>query len=116
VLGAVTVLWGVILLIWLPDAPATARFLTPSQRVWATQRPQMVQRSFKTNKWSKEQFTEAMLDPKTWFQFWIIAVVSLSNGVIANVSYLLISILIVAPANLYVRKTVQLSYHPRTGL
>ncbi|KAF5723103.1 vitamin H transporter [Fusarium mundagurra] len=84
VLGIVTAGWAVVLYIWLPDTPAKARFLNPAQRVWATQRPQVAQRSFKTNKWSNAQLLEAMLDPKTWFQFFIITTVSLSNGVIAN--------------------------------
>ncbi|KAG5803069.1 hypothetical protein H9Q74_012733 [Fusarium xylarioides] len=84
VLGIVTAGWAVVLYIWLPDTPATARFLNPAQRVWARQRPQVAQRSFKTNKWSNAQLLEAILDPKTWFQFFIITTVSLSNGVIAN--------------------------------
>ncbi|KAF5665616.1 vitamin H transporter [Fusarium circinatum] len=67
VLGIVTAGWAVVLYIWLPDTPATARFLNPAQRVWATQRPQVAQRN-----------------PKTWFQFLVITTVSLSNGVIAN--------------------------------
>ncbi|KAF5565608.1 major facilitator superfamily domain-containing protein [Fusarium phyllophilum] len=90
VLGIVTAGWAVVLYIWLPDTPATARFLNPAQRVWATQRPQVAQRSFKTNKWSNAQLLEAMLDPKTWFQFLVITTVSLSNGVIANFSSLII--------------------------
>ncbi|KAF5234777.1 hypothetical protein FANTH_11966 [Fusarium anthophilum] len=84
VLGIVTAGWAAVLYIWLPDTPATARFLNPAQRVWATQRPQVAQRSFKTNQWSNAQLLEAMLDPKTWFQFLVITTVSLSNGVIAN--------------------------------
>ncbi|RBQ77689.1 hypothetical protein FVER14953_05682 [Fusarium verticillioides] len=90
VLGIITAGWAVVLYIWLPDTPATARFLNPAQRVWATQRPQVAQRSFKTNKWSNAQLFEAMLDPKTWFQFFVITTVSLSNGVIANFSSLII--------------------------
>ncbi|KAI8718241.1 MFS domain-containing protein [Fusarium sp. LHS14.1] len=90
VLGIITAGWSLVLYIWLPDTPATARFLEPSQRVWATQRPQLVQKSFKTNKWSNEQFIEAMWDPKTWFQFLVITIVSLSNGVLANFSSLII--------------------------
>ncbi|KAF5613724.1 vitamin H transporter [Fusarium subglutinans] len=84
VLGIVTAGWAVVLYIWLPDTPATTRFLNPAQRVWATQRPQVAQRSFKTNQWSNAQLLEAILDPKTWFQFLVITTVSLSNGFIAN--------------------------------
>ncbi|CVL11142.1 related to DAL5-Allantoate and ureidosuccinate permease [Fusarium proliferatum] len=90
VLGIITAGWAIVLYVWLPDTPATARFLNPTQRVWATQRPQVAQRSFKTNKWSNTQFLEAMMDPKTWFQFFVITTVSLSNGVIANFSSLII--------------------------
>ncbi|SCO55536.1 uncharacterized protein FFMR_12692 [Fusarium fujikuroi] len=82
--GIVTVGWAIALSVWLPDTPTTARFLNPAQRLRATQRPQVAQRSFKTNRWSNTQFLEAMMDPKTWFQFFVIATVSLSNSVIAN--------------------------------
>ncbi|KAF5671944.1 allantoate ureidosuccinate permease [Fusarium denticulatum] len=84
VLSIITAGWAVVLYIWLPDTPATARFLNPAQRVWAMQRPQVAQRSFKTNKWSNAQLLEAMMDPKTWFQFFVITTVFLSNGVIVN--------------------------------
>jgi hypothetical protein len=74
-----------VLLVFLPDAPGTAWFLKPDQRAFATLRPQKTQRSFKTNKWSHSQFIEALRDPKTWFQFTIMTVSCLSNGVISNV-------------------------------
>ncbi|KAH6688330.1 major facilitator superfamily domain-containing protein [Plectosphaerella plurivora] len=91
ILGILTAIWGIVLLVFLPDAPGTAWFLKPDQRVFATLRPQKTQRSFKTNKWSHAQFIEALKDPKTWFQFTIMTVSCLSNGVISNFTSLIIS-------------------------
>jgi hypothetical protein len=76
----------VLLYFTLPDSPSTASFLTPQERVIADLRPQRIQHSFKTNEWSKSQCIEALKDPKTWLISLIIAIASITNGVVSNVS------------------------------
>ncbi|CAD6449331.1 cfe37d83-f3a2-4f9f-9166-50679a1ee65b [Sclerotinia trifoliorum] len=90
IFGLVTASWGVILYFALPDSPLTARFLTQREREIADRRPQKIQHSFKTDKWSKSQCIEALIDPKTWLIFLIIGVSSITNGVITNFGALII--------------------------
>ena len=80
IFALVTFAWGVILLIFLPDSPLTARFLTPDQQNYAYLRPQQETHSFKTNKWKKDQCIEALLDPKTWLIFIFTVCTSIPNG------------------------------------
>lgn len=61
-----TFLWGIVLLFFLPDSPLEARFLTPVERTYAHRRPQQQTHSFKTTVWKRDQFLEALRDPKTW--------------------------------------------------
>ncbi|KGO39840.1 Major facilitator superfamily domain, general substrate transporter [Penicillium expansum] len=91
ILGVITFLWGLVLLVFLPDTPLTARFLNSEERKLAEARPQKKQHSFKDTKWEKAQFIEAMIDPKTWMISVIIGVGSLANGVVANFGSLIIT-------------------------
>ena len=69
IFGIVTFVWGIIVLLFMPDSPLTARFLTPAEREYANRRPQAALRSFKSTEWKKDQFYETLIDPKTWLVF-----------------------------------------------
>lgn len=88
IFGLVTFVWGIVLLIFLPDSPLTARFLTEEERKFAHQRPQAAQKSYKSTSWRKDQFIEALIDPKTWFLFVYNVMICLPNGGLTNVSNL----------------------------
>ncbi|TGO21196.1 hypothetical protein BPAE_0234g00080 [Botrytis paeoniae] len=90
IFGLITIAWGVLLYLTLPDAPLTARFLTQREREIADRRPQKTQHSFKKNEWSRSQCIEALVDPKTWLISLIIAVASITNGVVSNFGSLII--------------------------
>lgn len=66
IFAIVTFVWGVVLLLFLPDSPLDARFLKPDERAYAHRRPQQHTHSFKTTEWKRNQFFEALKDPKTW--------------------------------------------------
>lgn len=61
-----TFVWGIVLLVFLPDSPLDARFLSPRERTYAHRRPQQHTHSFKTSEWKRDQVLEAFKDPKTW--------------------------------------------------
>lgn len=90
IFGLITALWGVILYFTLPDSPLTARFLTQRERKIVDRRPQKILHSFKTDKWSRSQCIEALIDPKTWLISLIIGVSSITNGVVSNFGALII--------------------------
>ncbi|KAK6387724.1 hypothetical protein LTS17_000993 [Exophiala oligosperma] len=90
IFGLVTFIWGVVLLIFLPDSPLTARFLTEEERKFAQRRPQAAQKTYKSTRWRRDQFIEALIDPKTWFVFVYTVMVALPNGGVTNFSSLVI--------------------------
>lgn len=66
IFALITFVWGIVLLVFLPDSPLDARFLTPNERIYAHRRSQQQTRSFKTTEWKRNQVLEAFRDPKTW--------------------------------------------------
>jgi MFS family permease len=80
IFGLITFVWGIVLVVFLPDSPLNARFLTLDQRTYAHHRPQQETHSFKTNEWKKDQLVEALRDPKTWLIFVYILCSNIPNG------------------------------------
>jgi len=75
-----TFVCGVIFLLWFPDNPTTARFLTTEQKIRVVKRIKDNQNGIETKVWKKNQFIEALKDPKTWLFFLFAAVSNLQNG------------------------------------
>jgi MFS family permease len=64
ILGAVTVVWGVVFLLFVPDGPATAKWLNDEDKVVAVQRVAQNQTGTgRSRKWDNEQLKEAFADP-----------------------------------------------------
>ncbi|KFZ19456.1 hypothetical protein V501_00658 [Pseudogymnoascus sp. VKM F-4519 (FW-2642)] len=84
IFGGVTFLWGIVLWVFLPDSPLNARFLTPDCRNYAHRRPQQETHSFKNTQWKKDQFIEALCDPKTWLIFVYTFCQNVPNGGLTN--------------------------------
>ncbi|KAL4735707.1 major facilitator superfamily domain-containing protein [Aspergillus similis] len=80
IFGLITVAWSVLLWFFLPDDPSTARFLTPTEREFASLRPKKFQRTTQTRKWDKCQFIETMKDVKTWWFLLFSFVICVPNG------------------------------------
>lgn len=64
--GVITLATAIAYLLWFPDSPATAWFLTPEERVMAIERIKVNQTGVSNKVWKKDQFIEALTDPKTW--------------------------------------------------
>ncbi|RDW82472.1 hypothetical protein BP6252_03584 [Coleophoma cylindrospora] len=83
IFGVATSVWGMIVLLLLPDTIATAKFLTEDERKYAEERIAKkgagVTMSIK-NEWKFEQVKECLLDPKTWFFFSISLLTQMPNG------------------------------------
>ncbi len=86
ILGLVTVAWGILLFFLMPDSPLTARFLTPSQREFASLRPKKFLHTTQTKKLDKTQIIEALKDVKTWWVMCFAFVACVPNGGISSVS------------------------------
>ncbi|OAA72293.1 Major facilitator superfamily domain, general substrate transporter [Cordyceps fumosorosea ARSEF 2679] len=64
--GAVTILFGVFVYLLLPDSPLYAHFLTPEERAKAILRIKENHSGIEQKRFKREQFIEAIKDPKTW--------------------------------------------------
>ncbi|PSS29766.1 hypothetical protein PHLCEN_2v2914 [Hermanssonia centrifuga] len=64
--GALAIAVGVSVLIWLPDSPLYARFLSPEERIVAVERVRDDQGGTENKRLKKEQLKEALLDIRTW--------------------------------------------------
>lgn len=65
-LGGLAILVGIVVIIWLPDSPVTARMLTKEERIAALERVRDDQGGTENKKWKKDQIIEAFTDIRTW--------------------------------------------------
>ncbi|KDQ58426.1 hypothetical protein JAAARDRAFT_176361 [Jaapia argillacea MUCL 33604] len=70
----------VLFILFFPDNPTTAKFLTEEEKLKVVKRVQGNQNGIETKVWKKKQFIEALTDPKTWLLFLFAAVADLQNG------------------------------------
>ena len=64
--GALAILVGISVLLWMPDSPVHARFLTEKERIVAVERIRDDQGGTENKKFKKEQIAETLLDIRTW--------------------------------------------------
>ncbi|KAH8901302.1 MFS general substrate transporter [Thozetella sp. PMI_491] len=91
IFGVITLAWSVVVLVFLPDAPESASFLTEDERTAVIVRSQQAQATHKSGKYVRSQVLEALVDPKTWFLFSYTVLSSLPNGCFTNFSSIIIS-------------------------
>ena len=90
ILGAITILWTVVLYFLLPDTPSTAWFLTPHQRLIAIQRIASNTTGLKSQQFSRPQCLITFTDPKTLLLFLSVFAAAIPNGVINSFSTVII--------------------------
>ena len=84
VFGCITILFGVLVLIFVPDNQLNAWWLSENDRVLAVQRVRVNQQGIGNRKFKWHQFREAMTDPITWaIAFYAIAA-NVPNGGLNN--------------------------------
>ncbi|KAB5543095.1 major facilitator superfamily domain-containing protein [Coniochaeta sp. 2T2.1] len=64
ILGAVTVAWGVVFTLFVPDGPSQVKWLTEEEKVVAVQRIALNQTGSKSRRFVRAQIVEAVTDPK----------------------------------------------------
>ncbi|TFK73171.1 MFS general substrate transporter [Pluteus cervinus] len=89
-LGGLAILVGICVLIWLPDSPVHARFLTQEERIAALERVRDDQGGTKNKTFKKYQMIEAFTDIRTWFIVLSTFLISIPNGALSNFSNLVI--------------------------
>ncbi len=74
--GLLTVVYSVVVLLFMPDSPMEAKHLTERQRVIAVERLRANQMGVSSGEWRWDHVWETLLDLKTWM--WFVAIVSIS--------------------------------------
>jgi hypothetical protein len=78
------------MLVFLPNDPATCRFLSPEEREIAVRRL-ITSSSRKENIYKKYQFVEALMDPQTWLLVIYTFCMNVPNGGLTSFGSLVIS-------------------------
>lgn len=85
-----TVIYSILMGIFLPDSPVRAKFLNDRERAIAIDRIRVNQTGVESKTFKKEQMIEAFKDPKTWIMFAFNLFISMPNGGLTNVSVSLV--------------------------
>lgn len=69
IFGAFSIATAIVSIIWLPDLPSTAKFLTERERAIAVDRVAINRQGVKNHHFKWDQVWQAARDPKTWLLF-----------------------------------------------
>ncbi|KAJ7276282.1 MFS general substrate transporter [Mycena haematopus] len=89
-LGGLAIVVGICVLIWMPDSPVHARFLTKEERIAALERVRDDQGGTENHRIKKEQIFEALQDVRTWLIVLATLLTSIPNGALSNFSNIII--------------------------
>lgn len=90
ILGTISVVYGALEFMFLPDSPLSARFLSPREKAIVIDRIRKNQVGIKNTVFKREQFYQTLKDPKVWVMAAIQIFVSVPNGGLTNFSALII--------------------------
>lgn len=86
VFGVAALIVGIAVLIWLPDSPTTAVFLTPRERLIAIERVRDNKTGTVTKVFKTSQAIEAVTDIKTYLLLLSVLLLTIPNGGLQNFS------------------------------
>ncbi|KAH6657128.1 MFS transporter [Truncatella angustata] len=90
IIGALCCIWGVVMIIFLPDSPVTAKGLSRAEKRMAVQRPRKNQTGVENKHLKWHQVREAFIDVKLYLLFVLGMVCNVPNGGISNFGTLII--------------------------
>ncbi|KAI0391489.1 MFS general substrate transporter [Xylariaceae sp. FL0594] len=88
--GTLTVLFGAVFLLAMPDSPMEAKYLTEREQLIAVQRLRANQMGVASRRWRWDHVLETFLDMKTWLWFFIITSISIASGGIGTFGNLIV--------------------------
>ncbi|CAI7598921.1 unnamed protein product [Penicillium glandicola] len=84
IVGSMTIAWGFVIYLYLPDGPHNAKMLTEYERVVAVWRISRNQTGLKEPKIVPAQIREALVDPRQWLLYLMAICYGILNGGVAN--------------------------------
>ncbi|KAH8648195.1 putative allantoate permease [Tricladium varicosporioides] len=89
-LGAFTILWAVVVFLFLPNNPLEARWLSDREKYMLVQRKAHDNTGLESKTFKPHQIREALLDPKTWLIWFAIIALQVPNGGLTTFNTLII--------------------------
>jgi ACS family allantoate permease-like MFS transporter len=80
IVGTISMAWSFFALIFLPDTPMNAFFLTKQEKIFWVQRLADNKTGIVNKTWKWDQAIEALIDPKTWLIFFFNVAINIPNG------------------------------------
>ncbi|KAH7094315.1 major facilitator superfamily domain-containing protein [Paraphoma chrysanthemicola] len=90
IFGSASMVMGIVTLLFLPDLPTTAKFLTERERVVAVERVSGNRQGVKNRHFKKYQAWQTLRDPKTWILFVMATGAQIPNSALTSFSSLII--------------------------
>lgn len=91
IFGSLSIAWGIVSLIALPDLPSTAKFLTESERLIAVNRVASNKQGVKNRHFSKYQAIQTIKDPKTWILFTMATGAQVPNSALTSFTSIIVA-------------------------
>ncbi|GAQ11143.1 uncharacterized transporter C417.10 [Aspergillus lentulus] len=88
--GLITVVFSVVVLLYMPDSPIRAKFLNEEDKLIAIERLRMNQQGIETHHWNWDHVKETCLDLKSWVWFALMFSISIPSGGISTFGPLII--------------------------
>ncbi|KAK2008844.1 major facilitator superfamily transporter [Colletotrichum eremochloae] len=88
--GIITVVFSIVMFIYMPDSPVEARFLDDHDKVIAIERLRMNQQGVMSREWRWDHLKESLLDLKTWCWFFLVFSISIPSGGISTFGPLIV--------------------------
>lgn len=82
VIGSITAVWGLIIILVLPDNPVKAKFLNKKMKVIAVERMRLELTGIENKSVKIYQIKEAFVDPKNWLGALFVFSINLANGAV----------------------------------
>jgi MFS family permease len=90
IFGSVSTFMGIITLLFLPDLPSTAPFLSPRERIVAVERVASNRQGVKNRHFKSYQAWQTLRDPKTWLLFIMATGAQIPNSALTSFSSIII--------------------------
>lgn len=90
ILGSASMAAGVIALVFLPDLPSTAKFLSPQERAVAVNRVAANRQGIKNHHFKRYQLIQTLRDPKTWILFIMATGAQVPNAALTSFASLIV--------------------------
>jgi len=88
--ACLTLVFSIIVFLFLPDSPMQARFLKGDDKLLAIERLRMNNMGVASRQWKWEHVREVLVDSKTWVWFLLLTVISIPSGGISTFGPLII--------------------------